>query len=118
MSALLDIQTLDQLRRAKYGDDTELVFYGVTPEAGESEIKRLTSGFNFVREPQKEDGNGPVKMWLAAGTIDRESLRIGGACKLIIDGIESHYSINELIPQQQVGAGYVLRLTPTTGATG
>jgi hypothetical protein len=118
MSALLDRQTLDQIRRNLYGRNVEAVFYGVSPEEGEYEIGRVTSGFNFVRERANEDGNGKVKLWLSEGLIDRELLHIGGAMALIIDGISTRYAIDELLPQQQIGSGYVLRLTPTTGATG
>jgi hypothetical protein len=106
------------MRRALYGRNVEAVFYGLTPEAGEQPIARITSGFNFVRERQKEENNGRLKFWLAEGAVDRGLLKIGAAMALIIDGRESRYSIHELLSQQQIGAGYVLRLTPKTGATG
>jgi hypothetical protein len=120
MKSLLSKSRLDKMRRVLYGRSVEAVFYGVTPEAGESEIGRITSGFHFLRERAKEgDDNGRVKFWLSTdAAIDREDLRVGAAMALIIDGRESRYSIHELLPQQQIGAGYVLRLTPKTGATG
>jgi hypothetical protein len=119
MKPLLSKSRLDKMRRALYGRNVEAVFYGLTPAEGEQIIGRITGGFNFVREKAQEDSNdGKVKFWLSAdANIDREDLHIGAAVALIIDGRESRYSIDELIPQQQIGAGYVLRLSPTTGAT-
>lgn len=117
MKPLLSNRTLDRMRRTLYGRNVEAVFYGVTPEEGEVEIGRITSGFNFVRESATRDSNGRVKMWLSEAAVDRSLLHVGAAVKLIIDGRESKYSIDELIPQQQIGAGYVLRLAPKTGAT-
>jgi hypothetical protein len=118
MKPLLKISVLDRMRRSLYGRNVEAVFYGVTPADGEVEIARITRGFNFSRERAKEENNGKVKLWLSADAgIDREQLHIGGAVELIIDGRSSHYSIHELLSQQQIGAGYVLRLAPTTGAT-
>jgi hypothetical protein len=107
------------MRRTLYGRNVEAVFYGLTPEEGEQVIGRITSGFNFVRERAKEENNGKLKFWLSADAgIDREQLHIGGAVELIVDGQSSHYSIDDLLSQQQLGAGYVLRLVPTAGATG
>ena len=118
MKPLLKTSVLDKMRRTLYGRNVEAVFYGLTPEDGEQETARITSGFNFVRERQKEENNGKVKFWLSADAgIDPEQLHIGGAVELIVDGRSSHYSIHELLSQQQIGAGYVLRLAPTTGAT-
>ena len=118
MKSLLKNSVLDRMRRALYGRNVEAVFYGVTPEAGEQVIGKITRGFNFSRERAKEENNGKVKFWLSADAgIDRDQLRIGGAVELIVDGQSSHYSIHELLSQQQIGAGYVLRLAPTTGAT-
>lgn len=106
------------MRRALYGRSVECVFYGITPEAGETEIARITTGFHFQRDRElSEGGNGPVKMWLSASVIDRSLLHTGAAMALVIDGRESKYSISELVAQQQIGAGYVLKLTPKTGAT-
>lgn len=119
MKPLLSKSRLDTMRRTLYGRNVEAVFYSLTPEAGEQPLARITSGFNFVRERAKEgDDNGRLKFWLSAdAAIDRDQLHIGAAVALIIDGRESRYSIYELLPQQQIGAGYVLRLTPKTGAT-
>jgi hypothetical protein len=107
------------MRRTLYGQGAQAVFYKVTPTAGETVIATLTSGFFFVREKragQEIDGSG-VKMWLDAGATDRPLLHYGGVVALTAGGITTRYSIVELLPQQQLGAGYVLRLTPLTGAT-
>jgi hypothetical protein len=118
MKPLLSSTRLDKMRRTLYGRNVTAVFYGLTPEDGEQEIGRITSGFNFVREKAKEESNGKVKFWLSAdANIDREQLHVGAAMALIIDGRETRYSLDELLPQQQIGAGYVLRLSPLQGAT-
>jgi hypothetical protein len=114
---LLSKSTLDKMRRALYGRNVEAVFYGITPEAGETESARISSGFTFVRERSNDGENGKVKFWLVEGAVDRDLLKTGAAMALVIDGRESKYAIDELLPQQQIGAGYVLRLKPTTGAT-
>jgi len=97
------------------------VFYKVTPTAGETEIAALTSGFFFVREQragQEIDGSG-VKMWLSVdAAITRAQLNIGGAVAITVRGITTRYKISDLLPMQQLGAGYVLRLSPQKGATG
>jgi hypothetical protein len=119
MKPLLSKSTLDRMRRTLYGRGVEAVFYGITPEAGETEIATITTGFHFQREKELAEGsNGKVKMWLSADAVDRSLLHVGAAMALVIDGHSSKYSIDELIPQQQIGAGYVLRLRPKTGATG
>jgi hypothetical protein len=119
MTALLTKSRLDQMRRALYGRNVQAVFYGLTPADGEVEIGTITSGFNFVRERAKEENNGKVKFWLSAdAAIDRTQLHVGATVALTIDGQTLRYEINELLPMQQVGAGYVLRLLPLTGATG
>lgn len=106
------------MRRTLYGRRVEAVFYSLTPEDGETENARITSGFHFVREKAREGDSGKVKLWLSSSAnVSREQLHVGQALALVIDGRESHYAIEELLPQQQIGAGYVLRLTPTTGAT-
>lgn len=120
MTTLLSKSRLDTMRRTLYGRNVRAVFYKVTPAAGETEIKTITSGFHFVREKragQEIDGSG-VKMWLAAGMVDKDKLKIGAACALTIDGATTRYSVGDLLPQQQLGAGFVLRLKPLNGATG
>lgn len=118
MKPLLSKSRLDKMRRTLYGRNVEAVLYGLTPVEGEQVIGRITGGFNFVREKAQDNNDGKVKFWLSAeANIDREDLHVGAAMALIIDGRESRYSIDELISQQQIGAGYVLRLSPLQGAT-
>ena len=118
MKPLLSTIRLDRMRRTLYGRRVEAVFYSVTPEDGEQESARITSGFHFVREKASSGDNGKVKLWLSSSANERrEHQHVGQAMALVIDGRESRYAIEELLPQQQIGAGYVLRLTPRTGAT-
>jgi len=117
---LLSKSRLDTIRRRLYGPNVQVTLYRVTPAQGETEIATITSGFLFVRERragQEIDGSG-VKFWLAAEVIDRETLSIGSSLALTINGVATRYRISDLLPQQQVGAGYVLRLSPQRGATG
>lgn len=120
MKPLLSKRRLDKLRRVIYGA-ASVTFYKVTPALGEVEIATLTSGFTFVRERragQEIDGSG-VKMWLSAdAAITRSQLNIGGVVEITVNGVTTRYAISELLPQQQIGAGYVLRLIPQKGATG
>jgi hypothetical protein len=118
MKPLLNNRILDKMRRTLYGRNVEAVFYGVTPEDGEVEIGRITNGFNFVREPAKEDNNGKVKFWLVGdASITRSQLNLGGVVVITANGITQRYKITELLQQQQIGGGYVLRLSPQKGAT-
>lgn len=121
MRPLLSENRLNKITRSLYGRNVQAVFYKVTPAAGETAIATITSGFTFVRERgagQGVDGSG-VKMWLSKdAAINVSQLRIGVAVALAIDGVTKRYSIAELLPMQQLGAGYVLRLKPLQGATG
>lgn len=99
------------------------MFSTITPTAGEVEIGRIRSGFSFVRERTRGAdinvmGVG-VQLWLSAdAAIDPSKLKIGGVVALTVNGQTLRYSIDQLLPQQQLGAGYILRLTPLQGATG
>jgi len=120
MNALLSKKRLNSLRRIVYGSNVEAVFYKVTPGAGPIEIGRITSGFYQQRERragQEIDGSG-VRFWLAADAgIDKSLLHNGARVDLIIDGRTMIYTIVELLPMQQLGAGYTMRLSPQKGAT-
>lgn len=120
MITLLTKSRLDTMRRALYGSNVKAVFYRATPAAGETEIASITSGFHMVREKKAGrdiDGSG-VKMWLAAGMVERSSLKIGAVCALTINGVTTRYSVGDLLPGQQIGSAFVLRLKPLTGAAG
>jgi len=120
MNALLSKRRLDEIRRRLYGANCRAVFYKITPQAGETPMATITDGFLFVRERragQEIDGSG-VKFWLASDMVDESLLRVGAAVALTVNNQTLRYKINELLPQQQVGAGYVMRLAPLVGATG
>src|SRR5262249_48189270 len=104
------------MTRTLYGS-AQVVFYSVTPTAGESAIGTLTDGFAFVREPRAVRSAGAigpgVTLWLSnEAAITRSQLNVGGAVAITINGLTTRYAISELLPQQQIGAGYVLRLIP------
>lgn len=118
---LLSNIRLDVMRQALYGRSVEAVFKKVTPTAGETEIGRITSGFHFQREQaagREIDGSG-VKFWLAKdAAIESSSLHIGAVVDISVNGRTTRHSIASLLPMQQMGSGYVLRLRPLQGATG
>jgi hypothetical protein len=119
---LLSNTRLNKINRTLYGRGVQVAFYSVTPIAGETAIATLTSGFTFVREPRAMKtvggfGSGVTLLLAADAGISRSQLNVGGAVALTINGVTTRYAISELLPQQQVGAGYVLRLMPLQGAT-
>jgi hypothetical protein len=111
---------LNRITRTLYGRGAQVVFYKATPAAGETAIATITSGFHFQRERragQEIDGSG-VRMWLSKdAAITRSQLNPGGVVALTVDGITTRYKIGELLPMQQLGSGYTIRLEPLTGAT-
>lgn len=120
MNVLLSKTRLNTIRQNLYGSAVEAVFYKITPAAGPVEIGRITSGFLPVRERragQEIDGSG-VRFWLSADAgIDRALLQIGARVDVIIGDRTMIYKISELLPMQQLGSGYTLRLSPQKGAT-
>lgn len=119
MRPLLTKSILNQITRQLYGQIT-LVFYRVTPAEGEQELARTSQGVTFVREEPGggRDGSG-VKVWLSTDAgISRTLLKKGAVVGLTINGNTTRYVIDQFLPQQQLGAGYVLRLLPQTGAAG
>lgn len=118
---LLSNIRLDVMRQSLYGRNVEAVFKKVTPSLGESEIGRIKSGFHFQREQaagREIDGSG-WKFWLSKNAgIERSSLHVGVIVDISVNGIATRHSIADLLPMQQVGSGYVLRLRPLNGATG
>lgn len=116
---LLSKTRLNTLTRRTYGRNITVAFYKVTPTAGETEIATLTSGFFFVREQragQEIDGSG-VKFWLSADAAPSQ-LSIGGVVAITVKNRTTRYKISDLLPMQQLGSGYVLRLSPQKGPTG
>ena len=96
-------------------------FYSVTPTGGETLIVTLTEGFAFAREAwtRREGESSSVKLWVAGdASVTLAQLKISGVCVITANGVTTRYAINELLQQQQIGAGFVLRLHPQKGAAG
>src|SRR5262245_16982069 len=112
MKPLLSKTRLDKIARTLYGRNILAVFYTITPADGEVEIWRLTRGFNIIRERTRGTdvdvmGVG-VRLWLAADAdIDRSKLNVGVAVALTINGQTLRYTIDSLLPMEQLGAGYI-----------
>jgi hypothetical protein len=119
MKPLLSKNRLNRISRALYGG-AQVVFYSVTPAAGETLITTLTEGFAFARARRGSQGSdsSSVNLWLAGdAAITRAQLKVGGVVVITANGVTTKYKIAELLQQQQLGAGYVLRLKPLIGAT-
>lgn|SRR5262245_49143808 len=119
---LLTKRRLNKINRTLYGGAT-VVFYSVTPTAGETALATLTDSFAFVREQRAVRSAGAigpgVTLWLSADAgITRSQLNVGGAVAITVNGVTTRYAISELLPEQQIGAGYVMRLIPQKGAAG
>lgn len=112
MTALLDKSTLNEINRTLYPRGVKAVFYRLTPADGETPIATLTSGF-MVNE-----GESVIMRLAADAGIDRSLLHVGAVVALTINGQTLKYSLVELLPFQQLGTGYALRLDPLQGATG
>jgi hypothetical protein len=122
MKPLLSKNRLNKIQRTLYGRGVQVAFYSVTPIAGETAIATLTSGFTFVREPRAMKavggfGSGVTLLLAVDAGITRSQLSVGGVVALTVNGQTLRYAIAELLPMQQLGAGYVLRLIPQQGAT-
>lgn len=120
MNLLLTKARLNTLRQRIYGSNVQAAFFKVTPTLGETAIGTITDGFYFQRERragQEIDGSG-VTFWLSSSAaINRSQLTLGGVVALTVDGITFRYKIATLLPMQQIGSGYTMRLSPLRGAT-
>src|SRR5262249_405932 len=118
--AILTKTILNSITNTLY-TGASVAFYGVTPTGGETPITTLTDGFTFVRERRAGQGSdGPgVKLWLAGdAAITPAQIKVGGVAVITANGVTTRYAISELLPQEQIGAGYFLRLLPQKGAAG
>lgn len=118
MPKLLSKSVLNKINRTLYGSSAKVEFFKVTPIDGEVELGTITSGFTLVREQPGagRDGSG-VKLLLSEDAIARETLNLSSMVAVTIDGNTTKYTKAQLLPQQQIGAGYVMRLLPQRGAT-
>jgi len=118
--ALITKGILDTITGALY-PSASVDFSSVTPASGETAIATLTAGFTFVREPKpgRNFEESEVKLYLAAdASITASQLKSASVVALTIDGVTLKYRVSSLLSLQQLGAGFVLRLSPLQGATG
>lgn len=116
---LLSKSVLNQINRTLYGSGASVEFFKVTPSAGETTLGTITSGFTVTREEPRagRDGSGVNLRLSADAGITRERLNQSSMVAITIDGHTTKYTKDQLLPQQQIGAGYVMRLLPHRGAT-
>jgi hypothetical protein len=117
--AILTKAILNSITNTLYTGAT-VAFFSVSPIAGETPITTLTEGFAFARSHRGSQGtdSSSVNLWLAEdATITRAQLNLAGVVVITGNGVTTRYKITELLPLQQIGGGYVLRLSPQKGAT-
>lgn len=118
MIQALTAQQMDNVRTAMYGRSARLTFYTVTPADGEAELAALKSGWHAYGLADKAsraaaDVVGAVKCFLAAGVnLSIDDLRGNAVADLTIGKRTRRYAVADLKEQQQLGAGWVLILTP------
>src|SRR5262245_40293073 len=120
MAQILTKATLNTIAAQLYTGAT-VAFYTVMPTVGETLITTLTDGFLFVREAWAKQANdsSDVKMWLAGdASITLAQLKTAGLVIITIGSRTTRYTITELLDQQQLSAGFVLRLAPQKGVAG
>lgn len=120
MAQILTKAILNSITNVLYTGAT-IAFYSVSPAGGETLITTLTEGFTFAGMQWANRGgdSSDVKVWLAGdANITPAQLKISGMVIVTGNGITKKYKIAELLQQQQIGAGYVLRLKPLVGAAG
>ena len=117
---VLTKQVLNQIANLLYVGAT-VAFYSVTPTGGETLIATLIEGFIFARHQlaRQKNESSDVQMWLAQdAAVTLAQLKSTGVVVITANGITTRYAITELLPQQQIGGGFVLRLSPQKGAAG
>src|SRR5262245_1590459 len=120
MAALLTKSILNSIANTLYTGAT-VAFYSVTPTGGETLITTLTDGFLFTRSPRtsRDVEESDVNLILAGdASITQAQLKIAGAAVVTIGSSSTRYRVSTVLPMQQLGAGYVLRLSPQKGAAG
>jgi hypothetical protein len=117
MGAILTRQILNSITNVLYAG-AKVAFYSLSPTLGEVLIATLTDGFTFTRARQSiEDGS--VKLWLAQDVaLTLAQIKTSSVVELTANGITTRYAVTSLLSQQQLGAGFVLRLAPQKGAAG
>jgi len=118
--ALLTKAILNSITNALYVG-AAIAFYSVSPTAGEVLITTLTEGFVFVRERKagaEIDGSGVTAIIAGDASITPTQLKVAGVAVITIGSSTTRYAIVKCLPQQQLGAGYILRLAPQKGAAG
>jgi hypothetical protein len=117
MAELLTKAILNTITNTLYPGVTA-AFHSLSPTAGETLIVTLTEGFTFARE-REVSRESAVKMWIAAdANITPAQIKIAGVVVITANGQTTRYALIKLLTLQQVGAGYMLRLTPQKGVGG
>lgn len=121
MNLLFSQFDLDTMRRDLYGPGAEIAFYRITPDAGEVEFARLTSGWHATRMQRAmriKSGfpPGAVSLHLAPTVnLAIDDLRENAVMDLIMGGLTRRYKVVELTETQQIGGGWAVVIEPIEG---
>lgn len=117
---VLTKQVLNQIANVLY-QGAQAAFYSVSPTGGEALIATIIEGFVFSRQAwgRQKNESSDVRLWLAAdAAVTLAQLKTAGVVLITVGLQTTRYVITELLPQQQIGGGFVLRLSPQKGASG
>jgi hypothetical protein len=120
MRSLLDVRTLNQMRRTLYGQSASLTFYKMTPATGETPVLELTSGWHAQRNDRKSSAARALTIWVASAATEADldsDLHTGAKVTIICGGRTQSYRINGILPMAQIGAGWVLECDPAETST-
>ncbi len=116
MDALLNVKTLNTMRRALYGETASLSFYTVTPAAGETLLFTSKSGWHAARETSSQR----VTIWISKDATDdqlRTQLHVGGKLQIKTQFRRQSYRISEVKTMAQLNTGWVLMCDPIDAST-
>lgn len=117
LNQVFTTEDLDELRRDLLGASATVTFYSVSPLAGKTEIKQLSSGWHLsrkLRQPNR-DVDGAITLILSSGIdLNINEIREQAVIELKLNRTEParEYRITEVTETQQIGGGYVLHCEP------
>ncbi len=117
MEKLLSFDVLNEIKRTLLGADATLRLYAVTPTEGEKLIATLRAGWGCWREARGRGESNVTFAKLAISSnasLTNEQLQTSAVATITANRQTIRYSISEVLPMQQLGVGWILRLEPLT----
>lgn len=108
---------LDEIRRDLLGASATATFSSVSPSAGETEIKQITSGWHIARKLRQpnRDTPGSVTLILSPDVdLDIEDIREQAVVRIDLyrGAVPKTYKVIEVTSTQQLGGGWVVHCEP------